>query len=273
MATINKPTGKNSSIKMRAISVAAMPALPRPAWYHPWKVAIEFTMALVMLLLAAPVMLLAALIVKLTSPGPAFYSQTRLGRFGRTYTIFKLRSMRHNCEKQSGPCWSSSGDSRVTPFGRFLRRSHIDELPQLWNVLRGDMSLVGPRPERPEFLPKLEEAVPLYRCRLLVKPGVTGLAQVQLPADTDMNSVRRKIAYDLFYVQHSNPWLDFRLFFATVLHVFCVPDKRIAKMLFLPRGEPVENAYARLVDERRHAPAKKLKHGSDDMINVEMVPV
>src|ERR671937_229027 len=142
--------------------------LPQSSWYVPAKVAIEFCAALVLFVLAAPVMLLAALVVKLTSAGPAFYSQTRLGRHGRFYRIYKPRSMQHNCEQQPGPCWSTADDPRVTGIGRFLRRTHIDELPQLWNVLRGEMSLIGPRPERPEFVRQLERAIPLYQERLEV---------------------------------------------------------------------------------------------------------
>jgi lipopolysaccharide/colanic/teichoic acid biosynthesis glycosyltransferase len=131
------------------------------AWYLPSKAAVEISLALALLLAAGPVMLLAAVLVRLTSRGPAFYSQTRLGRHGQPYTIYKLRTMYHECEKHSGPRWSPVGDTRITPLGRFLRRTHIDELPQLWNVLRRDMSLIGPRPERPEFIPRLAAAIPL----------------------------------------------------------------------------------------------------------------
>src|SRR5262249_22636851 len=122
--------------------------LRRPVWYDPCKAVIEFSACLVMLVLAAPVVLLAAVLVKLTSRGPAFYTKTRLGQGGREYTIYKLRTMFHDCERHSGARWSTAGDPRITSVGRWLRRSHVDELPQLWNVLRGDMSLVGPRPER-----------------------------------------------------------------------------------------------------------------------------
>ena len=141
--------------------------------------------------MAAPFIFVAALLVKLTSRGPAFYSQVRLGLDGRPFYIRKLRTMYHNCERLSGPCWSTANDCRITPVGRFLRRSHIDELPQLWNVLCGEMSLVGPRPERPELIPTLARSIPGYRHRLEVRPGVTGLAQIQLPPDTDLDSVRR----------------------------------------------------------------------------------
>ena len=146
----------------------------------------EWLFAAVIFILATPILLLIALAVKLTSRGPVLYSQTRVGKNGKLFTLYKVRSMAHDCEKTSGVRWSTPGDARITPIGAFLRKTHLDELPQLWNVLSGDMCLVGPRPERPEFTPALERAIPHYRDRLSVRPGVTGLAQVQLPADTDM---------------------------------------------------------------------------------------
>jgi lipopolysaccharide/colanic/teichoic acid biosynthesis glycosyltransferase len=181
--------------------------------------------------------------VRLTSRGPAFYAQTRLGRNGVPFRIFKVRTMQHNCERASGAQWSRPGDPRVTLIGQFLRRTHLDELPQLWNVLRGDMSLVGPRPERPEFIPSLRQAIPHYCDRLLVKPGVTGLAQVQLPADTDLNSVRRKLAYDLFYIQRINLWLDLRLIACTAVHMLGVPYHVLCWLFRMPSLDAVEHAY------------------------------
>src|SRR5262249_22886336 len=136
-------------------------------------------LALIVLALTAPLIVLAAILVKLTSRGPVFYTQVRLWPCDTPFTIYKIRRMRHNCEQQSGAQWSKPGDSRITPVGKLLRKSHIDELPQLWNVLRGDMSLVGPRPERPEFVPQLVQSLGRYGERLLVRPGVSGLAQVQ----------------------------------------------------------------------------------------------
>src|SRR5206468_10815773 len=136
------------------------------------------------------------LLVRATSRGPAIFKQVRLGRGGRPYALYKIRSMAHDCERLTGPRWATAKDPRVTPLGRFLRRSHLDELPQLWNVIRGEMSLVGPRPERPEFVARLERQVPGYRERLGILPGITGLAQVQLPPDEDLDHVRRKVACD-----------------------------------------------------------------------------
>jgi lipopolysaccharide/colanic/teichoic acid biosynthesis glycosyltransferase len=216
---------------------------PRAAWYETIKGGVDLVAGSLMLVLSSPFILAGALLVKLTSRGPAFYTQTRLGKHGKLFTIYKLRSMTHNCEKTSGIQWSTKGDSRVTPVGRFLRASHIDELPQLWNVVRGDMSLIGPRPERPEFLPQLEEALPFYRCRLMVRPGLTGLAQVQLPPDTDMTSVRRKLAHDLHYVREHNPAMDFQVLIATVGHLAKVPVSWMWTALQLPGGPVLEHAY------------------------------
>ncbi len=213
--------------------------LPAPTrlsigWYVVCKSTAEFLVALMLLILPAPLVVLTAALVKLTSRGPAFYSQLRLGKHGRPFLIFKLRTMYQNAERHSGACWSVKGDPRVTPLGRFLRKTHLDELPQLWNVLRGDMSLVGPRPERPEFVPMLERALPGYRDRLLVKPGVTGLAQVRLEADTDLESVRRKLRYDLHYIRRVGPWLDLRLIVCTAFHMMGVPYPVLGRLFALP---------------------------------------
>lgn len=198
-------------------------ALPTPSWYEFAKRGAELLLTALLLVLCLPVILVCALLVKLTSRGPAFYSQTRVGRFGRPYAIYKIRTMSHNCEKLTGPQWCTPGDPRVTLIGRFLRKTHLDELPQLWNVLRGDMSLVGPRPERPEFTAHLEKAIPNYSERLVVRPGVTGLAQLRLPADTDLNSVRRKLVYDLYYIRRANPVLDLQILVGTACYLLKIP--------------------------------------------------
>src|SRR5262245_54407560 len=190
---------------------------------------------------AVPVIALAMLAVRLSSRGPAIYTQTRLGRYGKPFIIYKLRSMTHNCEKQSGIQWSSGRrDIRVTPVGKLLRRTHIDELPQLWNIVRGDMSLVGPRPERPEIVLGLEPVVPRYRERLAIRPGLTGLAQVQLPPDSDLESVRRKLRYDLHYVAVGSAWMDLRLMIATAVHVAGLPFAVSRLLLGLPGESEVE---------------------------------
>ena len=209
-------------------------------WYLPCKHVADFVAALALGVVALPLIAAAALVVKLTSRGPAFYTQTRVGRGGRCFTIYKIRSMVHNCESLTGPRWSMPGDPRVTRIGWFLRLSHLDELPQLLNVLRGEMSLIGPRPERPEFLPELERELPTYSQRLTVRPGVTGLAQVQLPPDTDLGSVRHKLAHDLYYVRHVHPWLDIRLLACTAFYAVGAPFSLLSRLLGIPRTETVE---------------------------------
>jgi len=211
-------------------------------WYLPVKAAAEFAFALALLVVIGPLIGLLALLVKLTSRGPAFYSQTRVGQYGKHFTIIKLRTMVDNCESLTGARWCIPGDPRVTRLGQFLRATHLDELPQLFNVLRGDMSIIGPRPERPEFLPKLERSLPRYRDRLLVRPGVTGLAQVQLPPDTDLESVRRKLGFDLYYVAAISPWLDLRILLCTAFHVLGVPFRFGGRLLGVPGSAAVEGA-------------------------------
>src|SRR5262245_24537946 len=234
----------------------------RPArhrWYSGAKAAADLALAALLSVPALPVVLLAALLVKLTSKGPAFYSQTRVGKDGRPFTIYKLRTMIHNCESLTGPRWSIPGDPRVTPVGWLLRATHLDELPQLFNVLKGDMSLIGPRPERPEFIPSLERALPAYRQRLNVRPGVTGLAQVLLPPDTDIESVRRKLAHDLYYIRHLGPWLDLRLLACTALYALAVPFGLTTRLLRLPASARIEKAMRDVVPE---APPPRQRHAA-----------
>jgi lipopolysaccharide/colanic/teichoic acid biosynthesis glycosyltransferase len=164
------------------------------------KRAFDYSVASVLLVLTTPLMALCAVLVRLTSRGPAFYSQQRVGQFGRVFTIYKLRTMYHHCERHTGPTWSVPGDPRVTPVGRVLRAIHVDELPQLVNVLRGQMSLIGPRPERPEIAAQLARSIPDYDARSAVLPGITGHAQVHLPPDTSVADVRDKVRLDRYYL-------------------------------------------------------------------------
>ena len=232
---------------------AALGLLVRPGLYHSVKRGVDFILALVMCVPALPLILLSAIAVKLTSRGPAFYSQIRVGRDGRPFRLYKLRSMVEDSEK-NGACWCKPGDPRVTRVGRFLRKTHLDELPQLWNVLCGDMSLVGPRPERPEFVPSLEQAIPRYRDRLQVRPGLTGVAQVQLPPDTDLESVRRKLACDLFYIRQMSFWLDVRLIVVTSFYLLGRSCLWPCRFFRIPGGPAIEAHYAALVRERDPAP-------------------
>jgi lipopolysaccharide/colanic/teichoic acid biosynthesis glycosyltransferase len=202
--------------------------------------------AAILLIATSPLFLIMAVLVKLTSRGPVIYSQKRVGLNGAVFTIYKIRSMTDGCERQTGACWSKPGDARVTPVGRFLRKTHLDELPQLWNVLSGEMSLIGPRPERPEFVVQLERQLPDYRHRLDVAPGITGLAQVLLPPDTDIESVRRKLDYDLYYIQHVGPWLDLSILIGTVLHIVGVPARITRLICGLPSPETVHAGHGTL---------------------------
>jgi lipopolysaccharide/colanic/teichoic acid biosynthesis glycosyltransferase len=198
------------------------------------KRAIDLGIASVLFTLALPVVLLAGLLVKLTSRGPILYSQTRVGRFGRPFRIYKIRTMYHNSEA-AGARWCAKADPRVTFIGRILRKTHIDELPQLWNILRGDMSLIGPRPERPEFVPILEKAIEGYMARLAIRPGLAGLAQIQLPPDTNLESVRKKLALDLAYIRQRSLWLDLRLFMGTGLYLFGCSFNTVRRLMRLPQ--------------------------------------
>ncbi len=168
----------------------------------------DVSVAIVGLLLSLPITLLAMLLVKMDSPGPVFYRQRRCGIDGVTYTLMKFRSMRQDAEAASGAVWAGQSDSRVTRVGKFLRTWRVDEVPQLINVLRGDMSLVGPRPERPEFVETLAAAIPFYKERLLVPPGITGWAQVKFPYAASLDASRRKLQYDLYYIKHMSLFLD-----------------------------------------------------------------
>lgn len=209
---------------------------------------VELAGAAALLVATLPLVALAMAVVVLTSRGPAIYAQRRLGRGGRTFMIYKIRSMVVDSEAGTGPRWSTPGDPRVTAVGRFLRATHIDELPQLWNILRGEMSLIGPRPERPEIVAQLERAIPQYGHRMAVRPGLTGLAQVQLPPDIDLESVRRKLACDLYYIQQVGPWLDLRILLGTAFHVVGVPFSVWRTLLRVPSGEAIEATYRRLLE-------------------------
>jgi sugar transferase (PEP-CTERM system associated) len=168
------------------------------------------------LLICAPLFLLIAAAIKASSRGPVLYHQLRVGQHGKVFTIHKFRSMRVNAEQDTGAIWAQAGDTRVTPIGPLLRRTRLDELPQLWNVLRGDMSLVGPRPERPEFIASLIREIPYYGQRHIVKPGITGWAQVCYTYGASVEDALEKLQYDLFYVKNMSPALDLFVLVKTI---------------------------------------------------------
>jgi sugar transferase (PEP-CTERM system associated) len=168
----------------------------------------DVLVASIAFLVALPLMCVVGLAVKVTSPGPVVYRQRRVGLHGRVFTLRKFRSMRANAEVQTGAIWADRADPRVTPLGRVLRRTHLDELPQLWNILSGDMSLIGPRPERPEFVTNLTRDIPFYGQRHIVRPGLTGWAQVCQAYASSVDDTMQKLQYDLFYIKNMSVGLD-----------------------------------------------------------------
>lgn len=210
-----------------------------PAPYFSWHLWPQRLLALLLLPVCLPLLLLLIVVVRLTSRGPGIYRQTRVGLAGRHFQLYKLRSMRVDAEAGTGAVWAQlRGDPRVTPFGRFLRATHLDELPQLFNVLNGEMGLVGPRPERPEFTHKLALEIPGYMERHAVRPGITGLAQINLPPDTDLDSVRRKLLLDLQYIRTGGLSVDLRICFVTALRVIGIRGRRVRQLLRI-KGDPI----------------------------------
>jgi sugar transferase (PEP-CTERM system associated) len=178
--------------------------------------AYSLVIGVVGLVLSSPIALCAAIAVRLSSKGPVLYRQRRVGLNGRTFTLFKFRSMYADAESRTGAVWATVDDPRITPVGRWLRKLRLDELPQLWNVVKGDMSIVGPRPERPEFVDVLADQIPYYRQRLAVKPGITGWAQINHKyGDTELDALI-KLEYDLYYIKNLAPTLDFYIIFQTL---------------------------------------------------------
>jgi lipopolysaccharide/colanic/teichoic acid biosynthesis glycosyltransferase len=189
----------------------------------------------ILLVPAAPVILLLVAMVRLASPGPGIYRQTRTGRHGHEFQMYKIRTMYQDAESVSGPTWCKPGDSRITPLGRVLRLLHLDELPQLINVVRGEMDLIGPRPERPAFVDWLSREIPGYRERLRVLPGVTGLAQINLPPDETVNCVCKKLVLDCQYISEATLSMDIRILLCTFLRMVGIRQGRAARWLGVRR--------------------------------------
>lgn len=201
--------------------------------------------AAVLLVPAVPAIVVLVFLVRLTSYGPGIYRQRRVGRNGRTFTLYKIRTMIHDAEALTGPVWTAPNDPRVTKFGKLLRAIHLDELPQLFNVLFGQMALIGPRPERPEFTHYLAREVPGYMKRYVVPPGITGLAQINLPPDTDVDSVRRKLVLDLEYIRTAGAKMDLKILLCTAVRLFGLPGMGVARKLGLARSPEVPESMRR----------------------------
>ncbi len=209
-------TGKIAVENLRPSWLIFSAGFRKPPLLRIGKRAVDVLVAVAGLVLGAPLLALVGAAVRLTSHGPALYHQRRTGQHGRVFTVHKFRTMRNNAEDGTGPMWARHADPRVTPIGSFLRRTRLDELPQLWNILVGDMSLVGPRPERPEFVTDLTRQIPFYGQRHVVKPGLTGWAQVRYTYGASVEDAMEKLQYDLFYIKNMSIGLDLLVMFSTV---------------------------------------------------------
>ena len=178
--------------------------------------AVSLLASLTLLLCFAPLLPLIILAVKLTSRGPVLFSQNRVGKNGRIFKVYKFRTMRQDAEAKTGAVWAQQNDPRITTVGRFLRKTRLDEIPQLWNVLKGDMGFVGPRPARPEFVQWLVEAIPYYNLRHIIRPGLTGWAQVKYQYGASLEETQQKLSYDLYYIKHISLMLDLMIIFGTI---------------------------------------------------------
>ncbi|MGX2960661.1 sugar transferase [Peribacillus sp. JNUCC 23] len=193
--------------------------LIKPQWtsaYFAFKRSIDFTLSFFMLLILSPILVLFCILIPIDSTGSPFFCQSRLGQYGKSFKMIKLRSMVLDAEKD-GPQWASIKDPRVTKVGAFMRRTRIDEIPQLFNVLKGDMSLIGPRPEREYFYDEFEKFLPHFKSRLLIKPGLTGWAQVNGGYDV---TPEKKLTHDLYYIQHKSLALDIKILLLTLTIIF-----------------------------------------------------
>jgi exopolysaccharide biosynthesis polyprenyl glycosylphosphotransferase len=195
-----------------------MPQL-MPEWEKRLKRILDLLASSIILIVTSPVLILTALAIKLDSSGKVFFSQERCGIDGSVFKMIKFRSMRKDAEKYSGPVWSRKNDPRITRVGKIIRKVRIDEIPQMLNVLKGEMSLVGPRPERPFFVEKLAKEIPYYKRRLKVRPGITGWAQVKHKYDETIEDVKIKLRYDLFYIENMSLRMDFKILFRTIFVV------------------------------------------------------
>ena len=192
----------------------------------------DYGISFIGLLIASPVLIVTGMVIKITSPGPVLYTQVRVGKDGRLYNIIKFRTMHADAELQTGPVWTKKNDSRITTIGKLLRETHIDELPQFINVLKGDMSIIGPRPERPHFVEMLNEEIQGYTRRLAVKPGITGLAQCYCKYDETITDVRRKLRYDVLYIKNRCWTLDVQIIWRTLSISLLGGEHQIPRKLF-----------------------------------------
>lgn len=233
---ISRSEGKNISIKIvpdlyeiisgqaktsQIYGIPLIDVMPElmPEWEKKLKRLMDIVLSMILLIVTFPATFLTVLAIKIDSKGPIFYKQERMGMNGKVFKILKFRTMVTDAEKLTGPVWSTKDDPRITKVGRFIRKVRLDEIPQAYNVLKGDMSFVGPRPERPFFVEKLSQDIPLYKRRLKVRPGITGWAQVKHKYDETIEDVKVKLRYDLFYIENMSLRMDFKIIFRTIFVV------------------------------------------------------
>lgn len=198
--------------------IDVMPEL-MPEWERKLKRFLDIILSIIILILSSPIVFITSIAIKLDSEGPIFFVQERMGQNGKIFKMIKFRSMKKDAEKHTGPVWSQKDDPRVTRIGKIIRKLRIDEIPQFINVLKGDMSIVGPRPERPYFVEKLSQEIPYYKRRLRVRPGITGWAQVKHKYDESIEDVKIKLRYDLFYIENMSIRMDLKILFRTIFVV------------------------------------------------------
>jgi len=187
-----------------------------PFWEKLVKRLLDIVISIVVLVIMLPLIIVISVVIRLTSKGPAIYSQERVGKKGKPFTMYKFRTMRIDAEAETGPTWAQENDPRITKVGALLRKTRLDEIPQFYNVLKGEMSLVGPRPERPYFVSRFKDEIPMYTRRLRVRPGITGWAQVKWKYDSSLDDVKEKTKYDLFYVENMSLRMDFKILINTI---------------------------------------------------------
>lgn len=210
-------SGLNKTNQIFGMPIIEISPEPMPLWEKGVKRLMDIFVSLIVLVLTLPFLGVIAILIKMGSKGPVIYKQLRVGRNGRLFTMYKFRTMYEDAESKTGPTWAQENDPRVTKIGYWLRKLRIDEIPQLVNVLRGTMSLVGPRPERPHFVDQFKHQIPLYTRRLRVRPGITGWAQVKWKYDSSLDDVKEKTKYDLFYVENISLRMDLKILIITVL--------------------------------------------------------
>ena len=229
-----------------------------------WIGALDRAIAVLLLIPGTPLIGFLVMVVRMTSNGPGIFRQVRVGKEGIQFKMFKIRTMVQDAEAKTGPTWTKENDPRITFVGCVLRKLHLDELPQLFNVVRGEMALLGPRPERPELVHILAERLPGYLNRLSVPPGISGLAQINLPPDTDLASVRRKLYLDLKYVREANLFLDVRMLIWSCMRLIGVPALFASRLLGLDRTQEIKNHFSAVGSDYGVS-------GPDDKLSIERI--